>query len=58
MSSADRSNERHKQKMAWFERNSERYRQGNSRPDPDDPEPMENDFTSSSMCRSYKYLPS
>jgi hypothetical protein len=36
-----RNDERHEQWMAWSERRLERYRQGNPRPDPDDPEPVE-----------------
>jgi AbiV family abortive infection protein len=39
-----RNSERHQQWMAWAERRSERYRQGNIRLDPDDPEPVEGDF--------------
>jgi hypothetical protein len=36
-----RNDEMHEQWMAWSERRLERYRQGNPRPDPDDPEPVE-----------------
>ena len=39
-----RSTEKHEQKMAWYKRSMERYRAGNLRPDPDDPEPVEEEF--------------
>jgi len=39
-----RDTERHEQKMAWYQRSLERYKQGNLLPDPDDPEPIEPDF--------------
>jgi hypothetical protein len=38
------SKERHEQKMAWYKRRMERYRAGNFHLDPDDPEPLEEDF--------------
>lgn len=44
MEQHNRGNERHEQKMAWYQRSLERYKQGNFSPDPDDPEPMEPDF--------------
>jgi AbiV family abortive infection protein len=37
-------NERHEKKMAWLQRSLERYKQGNSHPDPNDPEPVEEDL--------------
>jgi AbiV family abortive infection protein len=39
-----RNTEMHEQKMAWYKRSMERYRAGNLRPDPDDPEPIEEEF--------------
>ena len=39
-----RSTEKHEQKMAWYQRSIERYRAGNLHPDPDDPEPIEEEF--------------
>jgi hypothetical protein len=39
-----RQSARHEQKMAWYQRSLERYKQGNLLPDPDDPEPIEPDF--------------
>jgi AbiV family abortive infection protein len=39
-----RRSERHEQKMAWLQRSLERYKRGNLSPDPDDPEPVEEDF--------------
>jgi AbiV family abortive infection protein len=39
-----RSTEKHEQKMAWYKRSMERYRAGNLRPDPNDPEPVEEEF--------------
>lgn len=35
---------RHEQKMAWYQRSLERYKQGNLLPDPNDPEPIEPGF--------------
>jgi AbiV len=40
-----RNTERHEQWMAWSARRLERYKQGNFRPDPDDPEPVEEPFS-------------
>jgi AbiV family abortive infection protein len=39
-----RSTEKHEQKMAWYKRSMERYRAGNLRPDPNDPEPVEEEI--------------
>jgi AbiV family abortive infection protein len=39
-----RRSERHEQKMAWFQRRLDRYKQGNLLPDPDNPEPVEEKF--------------
>ena len=39
-----RRSERHEQRMAWLQRSLVRYRQGNLSPDPNDPEPVEEDF--------------
>jgi AbiV family abortive infection protein len=39
-----RQSERHEQKMAWLQRRLDRYNQGNFSPDPDDPEPVEEEF--------------
>jgi AbiV family abortive infection protein len=40
-----RSEERHKQKMAWLQRQIVRYEKGNFGPDPRDPEPVEPDVS-------------
>jgi len=39
-----RNTERHEKKMAWLQRSIERYRTGNLQPDPNDPEPIEEEF--------------
>lgn len=39
-----RSAEKHERKMAWYKRSMERYRAGNLRPDPNDPEPVEEEL--------------
>lgn len=39
-----RSTELHEQRMAWYQRRIERYRAGILQADPDDPEPMEDEF--------------
>jgi AbiV family abortive infection protein len=44
MEQQKRNTERHEQRMAWYQRSIERYKQGNLLPDADDPEPVEPDF--------------
>jgi AbiV family abortive infection protein len=39
-----RSTEKHEKKMAWYKRSMDRYRAGNLRPDPNDPDPIEEEF--------------
>lgn len=41
----DKSTKRHEERMAWHARNLERIKAGHRDPDPDDPEPMEEEFT-------------